>query len=90
MLTCRQDGEKEENRLYQNEKGENGMKLEQFLSSVNLFVNDSTVIWIVDEDEKPLCPCGKWFTDWILNYMKADVKKLTYEPEKNRCKIMIK
>lgn len=79
-----------EDRLYQNEKGENGMKLEQFLSSVNLFVNDSTVIWIVDENEKPLCPCGEWFTDWILDYMKADVKKLTYEPGENKCKIMIK
>ena len=79
-----------EDRIYQNEKGENGMKLEQFLSSVNLFVNDSTVIWIVDENEKPLCPCGEWYTDWFNDYIEADVKKLTYEPEENRCEIMIK
>ncbi len=66
------------------------MKLEQFLYSVNLFVNDSTVIWIIDEDEKPLCPCGEWFTDWFSDYMEAEVKKLIYEPGENRCQIIIK
>lgn len=52
-------------------------------------IHDNTYIRIFDENNKLLYQ-DVWYTDRLTDFLEEEIKKLIYEPEKNRCQITVK